>query len=152
MSFGRRRNATRLGVASAAVLVATLLAGCADDAAGPAAPSSSGVEEAGAPSQLLEPAAFAAFMDSNPAAPVINVHIPYEGHIEGTDDFVSFEDIREWPGLPDDLDAPIMLYCRSGNMSAQATDDLVDLGYTNVVDLAGGMKAWTAAGLPLLDA
>jgi rhodanese-related sulfurtransferase len=31
-------------------------------------------------------------------------------------------------------------------MSAQATEDLVAAGYTNVVDLDGGMNAWVANG------
>ena len=42
--------------------------------------------------------------------------------------------------LPD-LDAQILLYCRSGNRSAQAARKLIDLGYTNVIDF-GGIKDW----------
>jgi rhodanese-related sulfurtransferase len=101
---------------------------------------------AASPSQLLEVDDFVDFVDSEPSAVLVNVHIPYEGHIDGTDAFVPFDEIGTWDDLPADLDAPIALYCRSGNMSAQATDTLVDLGYTNIVDLEGGMNAWTAAG------
>lgn len=39
------------------------------------------------------------------------------------------------------LDAEILVYCRSGNRSAQAAQKLVDLGYTNVYDF-GGIKDW----------
>lgn len=60
--------------------------------------------------------------------------------------FVPLDEIGTWEDLPPSLDAPIALYCRSGSMSARATDTLVDLGYTNIVDLEGGMNAWTAAG------
>ena len=101
-------------------------------------------------SQLLRPAEFATYMGDNPDVPVVNVHIPYEGHIEDTDAFVAFDEIADWDGLPEDLAAPLALYCRSGNMSAEATDTLETLGYTNVVDLKGGMNAWTDAGFELL--
>ncbi|MBK5288901.1 MAG: rhodanese-like domain-containing protein [Acidimicrobiia bacterium] len=90
-------------------------------------------------------------MTEHPDAPVVNVHIPYERHIAGTDAFVPFDEIAQWDALPADLDAPIVLYCRSGNMSAEAATTLTGLGYTDIVDLEGGMNAWAAAGLPLLD-
>ncbi|KXL52161.1 thiosulfate sulfurtransferase PspE precursor [Anaerotignum neopropionicum] len=38
--------------------------------------------------------------------------------------------------LPD-LDAEILIYCRSGNRSAQAAKKLIAIGYTNVYDFAG---------------
>jgi len=36
-------------------------------------------------------------------------------------------------------------------MSALAAPDLQRLGYTNIIDLKGGMQAWVDAGLPLVD-
>lgn len=56
-------------------------------------------------SQLLEPAEFARYMEDNPDVPVVNVHIPYEGHIDGTDSFVAFDKIADWDGLPEDRSA-----------------------------------------------
>ena len=44
------------------------------------------------------------------------------------------------PQLPD-KDQLIMVYCRSGNRSKQATEKLVRLGYTNVVEI-GGIHNW----------
>ena len=48
--------------------------------------------------------------------------------------------------LVQDSDARIILYCNSGGRSALATLTLQDIGYTNVVDLEGGFKAWVAEG------
>ena len=39
--------------------------------------------------------------------------------------------------------------CRSGNRSGRATEALVAAGY-DVVNMAGGMKEWAAAGLPVV--
>lgn len=111
--------------------------------------SDEGGSSAENPIRLLPVEEFEAFVDDNPDRPLINVHIPYEGHITGTDEFVAFDQILEWDGLPEDLSAPIVLYCRSGNMSGQAARVLAEVGYTNIVDLEGGMNAWTASGRTL---
>ena len=47
----------------------------------------------------------------------------------------------ELPELPD-KDQLILVYCRSGNRSKQASQKLVDLGYTNIVEF-GGIIDWT---------
>jgi len=49
-----------------------------------------------------------------------------------------------------DRDAPILLYCRSGNRSADAVAAMVDLGFTDITELDGGVIAWQDAGLPLV--
>jgi rhodanese-related sulfurtransferase len=103
------------------------------------------------PIELLDPADFDAALAANPEMPLINVHIPYEDHIDGTDAFISFDSVLESADLPTDKSAPIALYCRSGNMSAQASAVLADAGYTNIIDLDGGMNAWEASGKSLID-
>lgn len=49
-------------------------------------------------------------------------------------------DAKEIPQLPD-KDQLIMVYCRSGNRSKQASGKLVQLGYTNIVEF-GGINSW----------
>lgn len=48
-----------------------------------------------------------------------------------------------------DKNAPIVLYCGGGYRSALAADALVQMGYTNVTSMDGGIKAWKEAGYPM---
>ena len=48
-----------------------------------------------------------------------------------------------------DKNAEIILYCGGGYRSALAALSLGEIGYTNVRSMAGGIKAWQAAGYPL---
>lgn len=43
---------------------------------------------------------------------------------------------------------PLVLYCGGGFRSALAADALQKMGYTNVISMDGGWRAWTQAGLP----
>lgn len=44
-------------------------------------------------------------------------------------------------------DQPVVVICRSGGRSTRAAEALVAAGYS-AVNLAGGMQAWAAVGLP----
>lgn len=44
--------------------------------------------------------------------------------------------------------APIVLYCGGGFRSALAADALQKMGYTNVVSMDGGWRAWQQRGYP----
>ena len=80
----------------------------------------------------------------------VNVHIPFEGDIHDTDLSVAYDEISQHlDQLPEDKNAKIVLYCRSGRMSSIAAEELVKAGYTDVYNLAGGFNAWEAAGLPV---
>ncbi len=82
---------------------------------------------------------------------LINVHIPYDGEIPQTDSFIPYDKIEENADrLPQEKNAKIVIYCRSDRMSNIASVKLGEMGYTNVMNLKGGMKAWKAAGYALI--
>ena len=62
-------------------------------------------------------------------------HIP--GAVNVANETIGTEDIPELP----DKDQLILVYCRSGNRSKQASEKLVALGYTNIVEF-GGINDW----------
>ena len=62
-------------------------------------------------------------------------HIPEAINIPN--ETISTEEIPELP----DKDQLILVYCRSGNRSKQASEKLAALGYTNIVEF-GGINDW----------
>ena len=121
----------------AVVLVPFVVAGCGDSGSGSTSP------------RLVPPAAFAQAM-AEPGRVTINVHVPDEGSIDGTDLSIPFDEIEARQGELPDTSAPLAVYCHSGNMSADAVKTLDELGYEDVVELEGGMVAWEASGRMLL--
>ncbi len=83
---------------------------------------------------------------------LVNVHIPYAGEIGDTDLFVPYDEIGDrFRELPSQQDTRIVVYCRSGGMSAIAASTLVSAGYTGVWNLDGGMIGWEEAGYVLVN-
>lgn len=56
---------------------------------------------------------------------------------------------RDIETLIADKQAAVILYCGGGYRSALAADALQQMGYTNVVSMDGGIKAWRDAGYPM---
>ncbi|HYJ04980.1 MAG TPA: rhodanese-like domain-containing protein [Chthoniobacterales bacterium] len=72
-----------------------------------------------------------------------------EGHAKGAKHLsrgVIELDIEE--EIPD-LKKPIVCYCGGGSRSALVTESLQKMGYENVRSMAGGLRAWKEAGLPV---
>jgi len=53
---------------------------------------------------------------------------------------------RDIEGKIPDTSAPIVLYCGGGFRSALAAESLQKMGYTNVISMDGGFRAWSEAG------
>ena len=83
---------------------------------------------------------------------LVNVKTPYIGEIDGTDLYIPYDQLSARAGeLPANKAARILVYCRSGVESAQAAQTLIDLGYTNIWNLDGGMNAWQSSGRSLVQ-
>lgn len=89
------------------------------------------------------------FIEGHAPHLLLDVRLPDEfasGHIAGSINIpvqVLAQRLEELP-----RDRPIVIYCRSGNRSAQAARILAEVGFTDLYDL-GGIIDWTAAGYPI---
>jgi rhodanese-related sulfurtransferase len=146
-----------------AVAAVVLIAGCSSSVtAAPAVPTSTSpmsmamppgtVTTSGRPvSRLVDPAAFATAIATSGTV-TIDVHVPFEGKIAGTNLIIAYTDMAQQASkLPADHHTELAIYCRTGVMSAIAAKTLASLGYTNVVELHGGMYAWLATGRTLIN-
>src|SRR5881275_929549 len=70
-------------------------------------------------------------------------HIPGATHMSrGTIELDIEEKVPE-------RNAMVICHCGGGGRSALAAESLQKMGYKNVRSMAGGLKAWKAAGLPV---
>lgn len=96
---------------------------------------------------------FADILDQDQAT-IIDVRTAEEysaGHIEGAvnQDFYQTASFQEYLQTLD-KDKPYMIYCRSGNRSGQTLEMMKEMGFTNIVDLDGGINSWQQAGLKIV--
>ncbi|WP_166906358.1 rhodanese-like domain-containing protein [Mycobacterium sp. DL440] len=141
---------TRTCISALAIVGSVSLASCGSPAEVRPATSTEAAAVSVVQHRLIGPDEFATAIGESDRM-TINVHVPFEGDIAGTDLSIPFDRIAEQADrLPADRGAPIAIYCRTGPMSATAAEALKSLGYTDVVELKGGMKAWQASGRPLV--
>jgi rhodanese-related sulfurtransferase len=70
-----------------------------------------------------------------------------EGHIPGAKNFSRGTVELEIEEAAPDLSTPIITHCGGGGRSALTARSLQRMGYSNAKSMAGGFKAWKAAGL-----
>ena len=109
-----------------------LLAGCAAPVDSEASYQQISMDEAIA---IMESESDYIILDVRTPEEFADKHIPDAINIPN--ETIGTEDIPELP----DKDQLILVYCRSGNRSKQASDKLAGLGYTNIVEF-GGINDW----------
>lgn len=71
-----------------------------------------------------------------------------EAHVEGAE-LMPMSLINDWYADLDP-DTELLVFCRTGNRSGRVTATLIaQAGFTNVVNVDGGIVAWSEADLPL---
>jgi rhodanese-related sulfurtransferase len=81
---------------------------------------------------------------------LINVHVPYDGEIPGTDTHVDYQETEAlMTYIGDDLGTKVVVYCKMNPMALTAGNELVDRGYYAVRYVDGGMSGWVDAGFEL---
>ncbi|MBD3893959.1 rhodanese-like domain-containing protein [Hydrogenophaga sp.] len=71
------------------------------------------------------------------------------GHILGAKNLPLESLSAKLPGTVKNKSAPLLLTCASGVRSGRALAEAKKLGYENLRSLAGGMRAWRSANLPV---
>ncbi len=133
------------------VLCALLLSGCASPAAEtpveevPAAEVPAAEASAAGTYRQITMEEAAALMEARDNYLIVDVRTVEEyesAHIPGAI-CIPNESIQDTaPAELPDRDQLILIYCRSGNRSKQASQKLADLGYANIVEF-GGIRDWT---------
>lgn len=91
-------------------------------------------------------------LTEDPPALLIDVRSPDEwatGYISGATHMPLQELMSFVDDLPEDKAASIVVYCGVGHRGNIAATMLRTLGYTNLLNLNGGIGGWNSAGLPL---
>ena len=127
----QRNNKIRVAAAAVAALLAALLAAC-----GASSKPSYRQITADEAARMMQEETDIVLLDVRTQEEYASGHIP--GAICIPNETIGSEEIPELP----DKDQLILVYCRSGNRSKQASQKLAEQGYTNVVEF-GGINGWT---------
>ncbi|CAM4338776.1 MAG: rhodanese-like domain-containing protein [Comamonas sp.] len=97
-------------------------------------------------------AAAAVHLINREKAVVLDVSEPDEfaaGHVNGAKNLPLGELEQKLPTMVKNKNLPLVLVCAKGARASRAEGIAKKLGYEKAQALAGGLKAWRAAGLPV---
>lgn len=125
-----------------------LLAGCTSAAGSAGTGSSTAASASGSSNaatyQTITPEEAQQMLQDQPDAILLDVRTQEEydtQHIEGATLLTDSDIASRAADVLPDKDAVILVYCRSGRRSAASSQQLAELGYTNVYDF-GGIIDW----------
>ena len=105
-------------------------------------------------SKLIDPVAFKKEITATPNAQILDVRTPEEyasEHLQNAQNvnWLSPDFVANTSKY--DKYKPVFVYCKSGGRSHKASEKLAELGFTNIIELEGGILKWDAAGLSKPD-
>jgi thioredoxin len=101
-------------------------------------------------SKLIDPVAFKKEIAATPNAQILDVRTPEEyasEHLQNAQNvnWLNADFVANTSKY--DKSKPVFVYCKSGGRSHKAAEKLAELGFTNIIELEGGILKWDAAGL-----
>lgn len=95
---------------------------------------------------------FAKQIEKNTTASIIDVRTPeefQEGHLQNAKNINFYSENFEKEILLLDKKQTVFIYCRSGGRSTSAANKMIELGFTDIVELDNGFLEWSSQNRPM---
>ena len=100
--------------------------------------------------KLVDAAEFSTQIESATSPQILDVRTPQEfseQHIESATNIDWNGNSFEQQAQQLDKEKTVYVYCKSGGRSAKASEKLSEMGFTDIVELDGGITKWNDAGM-----
>jgi rhodanese-related sulfurtransferase len=100
--------------------------------------------------KIIDPVSFKKEISATSNAQILDVRTPEEftvEHLQNAENVNWHSSDFSTNVTKYDKSKPVFLYCRSGKRSHLAAEKLVELGFTTIFEMEGGIINWVAEGL-----
>jgi rhodanese-related sulfurtransferase len=100
--------------------------------------------------KVVDPVSFKKEISTTPNAQILDVRTAEEftvEHLQNAENVNWYSPDFSTNTNKYDTSKPVFIYCRSGKRSHLAAEKLVELGFTTIIEMEGGIINWTTKGL-----
>jgi rhodanese-related sulfurtransferase len=100
--------------------------------------------------KVIDPVSFKKEISTTPNAQILDVRTAEEftvEHLQNAENVNWYSPDFSTNTTKYDTSKPVFIYCRSGKRSHLAAEKLVELGFTTIIEMEGGIINWTTKGL-----
>ena len=100
--------------------------------------------------KVIDPVSFKKEISITPNAQILDVRTAEEftvEHLQNAENVNWYSPDFSTHTTKYDTSKPVFIYCRSGKRSHLAAEKLVELGFTTIFEMEGGIINWTTKGL-----